>query len=68
MNESIVADYQFVFNGRQGQNVLDDLREICGVVGPLVSDPIPSDRELLKRAIWCDIYKYIEAMADGQGE
>lgn len=68
MDESLVADYQYVFNGRQGQNVLNDLRKICGVDEPLIADPIPSDRDLIVRAVWHDVYKYIEAMADGRGE
>jgi hypothetical protein len=66
MDESLIADYQFVFNGRQGQNVLDDLRNICGYDEPLTSEPLPDDRELIKRAVWHDVYKYIEAMANAR--
>lgn len=64
--EQIKADYQFVFAGRQGLRVLEDIRRICGADEPLAADPLPNDRELLKRAVWLDVYNYISAMAEGE--
>ena len=60
--EDIISAYQYVFGGRQGELVLEDLRERCAFDQPICSDPLPSDRELLHRAAWHDIYGYIQAM------
>ena len=66
--ESIRMDYQYIFNSRQGQNVLDDLKKVCGVDDPLCGIPAPSDRDLLVHAVWRDIYSFIEEMANSRGD
>ena len=63
--EELVGAYQYCFSSRDGETVLKDLREICMVDEPLCGDPLPTDRELIHRAVWLDVYNYINAMVSG---
>jgi hypothetical protein len=68
MDDELVSKYQYIFNCQQGIDVLEDLRQLSGIDEPLTADPLPDDRELIKRAVWRDVYSYIAAMADGRGD
>lgn len=65
--EELESAYSYVFNGRQGQDVLDDIRRFCRVDDVMIGTSVPTDRELLVHATLRDVWDYINEMANGQG-
>ena len=62
MDEKLIAKYKYVFLCPDGQDILDDLRQVAGIDLPFGDDL--TEGQLRQKAAYNDFFRYIEQMTE----